>query len=54
MKISTPELHRENNLMDLQAGYVYAKENYAHLCHTINLSEKRGTEKKLKFGNQLL
>jgi Pyruvate/2-oxoacid:ferredoxin oxidoreductase gamma subunit len=54
MKAFTPELYWEGNLMDLQAGYTYAKQNYAHLCQTINLSEKRGEIKKLMFGNQLL
>ncbi|MDR0650709.1 MAG: hypothetical protein LBG59_04880 [Candidatus Peribacteria bacterium] len=54
MKTFTPEPYREENLMDLQAGYTYAKQNYVHLCQTINLSEKRGEEKKLMFGNQLL
>jgi 2-oxoglutarate ferredoxin oxidoreductase subunit alpha len=54
MKDSTAENSREGNMIDLQAGYAYAKEQYAHLCHTINLSEKRGGEKKLMFGNQLL
>ncbi|MDR2189913.1 MAG: hypothetical protein LBP53_01670 [Candidatus Peribacteria bacterium] len=44
----------EENLVDLQAGYSYAKQNYAYLCETINLSEKIGEDKTLMMGNQLI
>jgi 2-oxoglutarate ferredoxin oxidoreductase subunit alpha len=54
MKKYTKASYREENLGDLEAGYSYAKQHYSYLCQTINLSEKIGESKTLKFGNQLL
>jgi 2-oxoglutarate ferredoxin oxidoreductase subunit alpha len=46
--------YRAENLVDLQAGYAYAKQHYSFLCETINLSEKIRQGRKLMMGNQLI
>ena len=44
----------EENLADLHSGYTLGQEHYASLHSLVNLSETKGTPKKLMMGNQLI
>jgi hypothetical protein len=54
MKAQLKEQYREDNMIDLQAGYDYLGENCPIDYQIVDFSAKIGDEKKLMFGNELL
>ena len=54
MKAQLKEKYREDNMIDLQAGYDYIGDNLPSDCKIVDFSAKIGDEKKLMFGNELL